>query len=202
MSNAFDAVRAFEIALAEYCEAPAAVATTSCTDALLACCMYHGVGEVEIPKLTFVGVAMAILNAGGTVKFRDEDWQGCYRLAPYPIIDAARSMWAGMYVHGSFMCLSFHASKILSYSDGGAILCSTRDAGALRRLCYDGRSLDGPWRPEEFRRGIHAFMAPSTAAGLHRRLMTLPRENAHLPRSDYPDLSKFPLFQNGGIPHE
>ena len=200
MTNAFEAVRAFERAIADYCGAPAAVATTSCTDALLVACAYLGVGEVEIPRRTFVGVPQAILNAGGTVKFRDEEWSGGYQLRPYRIYDMARRTTEGMYIPGSLMCLSFHVTKICGISDGGVILCPEEDQEILHRMCYDGRPLKPWWSGEDIVRGFHCYMAPSTAAAIHRRLDALPRTNADLPCSDYPDLSTFPIFQMGKTP--
>jgi dTDP-4-amino-4,6-dideoxygalactose transaminase len=197
VSGPFDAVRALEAALCEFTGASHAICTTSCTEALLVVCAYLQVKEVEIPRRTFVGVAQSILNAGGTIKFRDEEWAGIYELRPYPIIDAARRFRVGMYVPGTFMCLSHHLTKICGFTDGGCILHDSDEAAkVLHRMCYDGRPLTGRWHPEQFVRGFHCSMAPSTAAGVHRKLATLPRENADLPNSDYPDLSTFPIFKS------
>lgn len=200
MNNPFDAVRAFEAALCEYTGAKYACATTSCTDALLVACAYLKVQEVEIPRRTFVGVGQAVLNAGGTLKFRDEAWSGGYQLKPYPIYDMARATRAGMYVPDTFMCLSFHVTKICGFTDGGAIIYDDDEAhGPLHQMCYDGRPVHGVSKPwHQFRRGFHCYMAPDTAAGIHRKLAVLPRENTDLPWDDYPDLSKLSIFQPSG----
>ena len=197
MSNPFDAVRALEAALCRYTGAKYAVATTSATDALLVACMYLRVGEVEIPRRTFVGVGQAILNAGGLLRFRDEAWSGGYQLAPYPIFDMARRTKSGMFIPGSFMCVSFHASKICGFTDGGAILYDDAEAhGPLHQMCYDGRPVPGVSAPSaELIRGVHCYMAPDTAAGIHRKLAVLAKDNADLPWDDYPDLSKLSIFQ-------
>ena len=197
MSSPFDAVRAFEASLCDYTGAKYAVATTSCSDALLVACAYLNVREVEIPRRTFVGVGQAILNAGGSVTFRDELWSGGYRLDPYPIYDMARRTRAGMFIPGSFMCVSFHASKICGFTDGGAILYDDDAAhGPLHQMCYDGRPVSGVSAPgASLIRGFHCYMAPDTAAGIHRKLAVLSRENADLPWDDYPDLSKLGLFK-------
>lgn len=200
MNDPFNAVRAFEAALAEYAGSKFAVTCTSCTDALLLCCAYLNVSEVEIPKLTYVGVPQAILNAGGTVKFRDEDWQGDYELRPYGVYDAARRFRAGMHRPGTFTCVSFHASKILGFTDGGAILTdSERAAAGLRKMRFDGRTEGVHPRDDHFVRGFHCYMAPDTAAALHRKLMHMPRDNADLPRSDYSDLSEAPIFKRRNV---
>jgi dTDP-4-amino-4,6-dideoxygalactose transaminase len=200
VNNPFDAVRAFEKALCEYTGAKHACATTSCTDALLVACAYLKVGEVEIPRRTFVGVGQAILNAGGSLRFRDEAWSGGYQLNPYPIFDMARQTRAGMYIPGSFMCLSFHVAKICGFTDGGAILYDDDAAhGPLHQMCYDGRPVHGVSKSDApLIRGYHAYMAPDTAAGIHRKLAWLPKENADLPWDNYPDLSELLIFGESG----
>lgn len=196
MNDPFNAVRAFEAALAEYTGAKFAVSCTSCTDALLLCCAYLKVKEVEIPAHTYVGVPQAILNAGGTVKFRQDLWEGDYELRPYGIFDAARRFRASMHRPGTFTCLSFHASKILGHSDGGAVLTDSAEAAdTLKRMRFDGRREGVHPAEDSFIRGYHCYMAPSTAAALHRKLMHMPRENPDLPRSDYSDLSTAEIFK-------
>src|SRR5262245_10279079 len=111
--NPHQVTREFESAVASYCGSKYAVSVNSCTAALLLCCSYFEVDEVEIPKLTYVGVAQSILNAGGQVKFRHEEWQGAYYLKPYPIVDAARRFYSGMHKKHDFTCISLHISKIL-----------------------------------------------------------------------------------------
>jgi hypothetical protein len=80
--NAFSVVKQFEDEVAKYTGAPYCVAVNSCTMALLLACAYHKVGEVSLPKLTYNGVPMSVIHAGGRVTFRDEDWQGEYQLSP------------------------------------------------------------------------------------------------------------------------
>ena len=113
MRNAVDIVDEFQRVVAEYTGAPYAVAVESCTSALFLCCTYLGVEEVTIPARTYVSVPNAIIHSGGSVKFRDYEWQGIYQLEPYPVYDAAKRFTSGMYIPGSYMCLSFHGKKIL-----------------------------------------------------------------------------------------
>lgn len=183
----------FERALCEYTGAPYAVATTSCTMALLLACKWHKVDEVEIPKRTYVGVPMSILNVGGKVKFRDHEWVGGYQLYPYPIFDYARLLTSGMYL-GGMMCLSFHWSKHLSVGQGGAILHDDPKADEwLRKARFDGRSERGESTFDVL--GYHAYMMPRDAAEGLTRLAILPKNNEPLPNSDYPDLSQVELFR-------
>lgn len=89
----YDVVEALEKEVAEYCGANHAVAVDSCSNALLLALRYRfdkGFGRyVVIPRYTYVGVAQAIVNAGGVPCFRDEKWQGAYELAGVKIVDAA-----------------------------------------------------------------------------------------------------------------
>lgn len=199
----------FEAALSEYTGAPFAVALNSGTAALMLACQWHfkdrdplqkmyGMyADVEIPKRTYVSVPMAIINAGGNVFFRDEDWRGAYQLKPLPVWDSARRFTSGMYRAGQFQCVSFSASKILGAEQGGAILHDNPEADKwFRRMRFDGRT-DGVNPLEETFDlvGHHCLMIPSVAATLLVRLYHLPKHNEDLPPYEYPDLSKQPAFQ-------
>ena len=195
--DAFGTVRRFEDEVAKYTGAPYCVAVNSCTMALLLACAYHEGEHVSLPKLTYVGVPMSVIHAGGRVTFRDEDWQGEYQLAPYPIWDAARRFTSGMYRTGMMQCVSFHWSKILGIQQGGAILHDDPDADVwLRKARFDGRSEGVPPRLDTFVMGWHCYMSPEVAAEGLVRLSFLPQHNADLPRSDYPDLSQQEIFRS------
>lgn len=207
MSDPFAVVREFERAVCEYTGAPYCVTVTSCTAALFLACQWKSLNgaSVQIPKLTYVGVAQSILNAGGRVTFRDEDWQGEYELSPqgeylsrpHLIFDAARRFTSGMYRQGTLQCVSFHISKILGISQGGAILHDNPKADEwLRRARFDGRREGVHPKDDDFIRGWHLYMSPDVAAQGLWKLSCLPKHNADLPRSDYSDLSKSPLFRS------
>jgi len=195
--NAFDVVRQFEREVAKYTGAPYCVAVNSCTMALLLACAWHKVGEVSLPKYTYCGVPMSVIHAGGRVTFRDEDWKGEYQLKPYPIWDAARRFTAGMYRPGTMQCVSFHISKILDLDQGGAILHDDPEADVwLREARFDGRTEGVPPRDDTFILGWHCYLSPPIAAKGIWRLACLPPHNEDLPNSDYPDLSKQPVFKS------
>lgn len=197
--NPHRVTRDLEEAVAEYTGAPYAVAVSSCTAALLLCCLYHEVEEVEIPRYTYVGVAQSILNAGGRVKFRDEPWQGQYFLKPYPIVDSARRFTSSQYQTGTFTCLSLHISKICGVDQGGIILHSDRAADPiLRKMRFDGRTEGVHPKDDDFCRGYHCYLSPNIAAQALWKLSTLPKHNADLPNSDYSDLSLAPIFGERG----
>jgi dTDP-4-amino-4,6-dideoxygalactose transaminase len=200
VSNPFDVVRQFEAELCRYTGARYAVTATSCTAALLMalawCKRQNGPQTVEIPKRTYVGVGMSILNAGHGIAFRDEIWHGEYRLQPFPLWDSARRLTGSMFRPGHMQCLSFHWTKHLSVSQAGAILHDDPEADVwLRRARFDGRREGVHPKDDTFDMvGFHCYIAGATAAEGLMRLSVLPKHNADLPNSDYSDLSKAPIF--------
>ncbi len=201
----------FEAALCEYTGAPFAVATTSCTAALLLACAWHldrgPTGNwfrkpqerelIDIPKHTYVGVPMSIMHAGGRPTFRDETWVGAYQLKPLPVWDSARWFTKGMYVGTNLgsratpfqnraeqmVCVSFHWAKTLGVQQGGAILHDNPEADRwLRMARFDGRQ-EGvhPKAQQDWIVGWHAYMSPEVAAAGLMRLALLPKHNEPLP---------------------
>lgn len=199
--NPFKVVQDFESAICDYTGAPYCVVTTSCTMALLLACSYcktkYPVKSVVIPNKTYIGVPQSILHSGLKVSFQNVEWSGGYRLDPLPVWDYARRFTSGMYEKGQFQCVSFHWTKILSVGQGGAILHDNKEADAwLRRARFDGRTEGVPANTDIIPHpGYHAYMSPRDAAEGLSRLAVLPKHNPDLPNSDYPDLSKIPIFQ-------
>jgi hypothetical protein len=157
----------------------------------------YGKQLVTIPRYTYVGVGMSVLNSGHDIAFREQDdWTGEYMLTPFPLWDSARRLTSGMYREGHMQCLSFHWTKHLAISQGGAILLDDPEADDwLRRARFDGRRAGVKPKDDTFDIvGYHAYMSPSDAAEGLTRLATLPRHNANLPWSDYSDLSTAPVF--------
>lgn len=213
----YTVVKDFEQALCEYTGAKYAVTTNSCTMALLLACSYfkyaslpivdldlnqvgiyylNNVDSLEIPSKTYIGVAQSILNSGFNVKFREENWFGSYQLKPFPVVDSARRFTSDMYVKSRYQCVSFHASKILGDSQGGAILHDNDEADKwFRKARFDGRTEGVAPEDDNFIRGWHCYMSPDVAARLLLKLSILPKHNEDLPNDDYPDLSKQKIFQ-------
>jgi dTDP-4-amino-4,6-dideoxygalactose transaminase len=217
----YDVVKQLEQELCRYTGAPYAVTVNSCTMALLLAVAWHlrnrwvtdsgrhtGVLEVdvpaiEIPRRTYVSVPMSIIHAGGRPTFRDEEWSGCYQLKPLPVWDCARAFHGGMYAQpGQMLCVSFHASKILGDTQGGAILLDDMEARDwLREARFDGRvegmtpanqaAITGAFRVV----GWHCYMSNDVAARLLLKLYSLPRDNEPLPNDPYPDLSTMEIFK-------
>lgn len=209
MSYPYAVTKQLEHDLCEYTGARYAVAVNSGTAALLLACQWEvrrvgGVLEGDesfrpsfsIPKCTYVSVPMSIINAGGSVIFRNEIWRGAYRLEPTEIWDCARRFTSGMYVAGQFQCLSFSSSKILGIEQGGAILHDDFQADAwFRRMRFDGRAEGVSTHEDTFNLiGHHCLMLPSIAAQLVLKLHHLSKHNEDLPHLEYPDLSRHKAF--------
>ena len=203
MSDPFDVVRQFEAELCRYTGAKYAVSCTSCTAALLMALAWfkrqYGAQTVEVPKRTYVGVGMSILNAGHSIAFRDEIWRGEYKLDPLPLWDSARRLTGGMFRPGQMQTLSFHWTKHLGIQQGGAIILDDPEADHwLRRARFDGRREGVHPKDDTFDFvGFHCYMAGATAAEGLMRLSVLPKHNDDLPMSDYSDLSLAPVFGGG-----
>lgn len=174
--DAYDVVRQFEAALAEYTGAPYVVTTNSGSAAILLALAWHPRREIDVPCRTYASVPNAVLQAGHSIRWVEKKWRGAYYLDPLMVCDSARRFTSGMYHTGAFMCVSFQSSKILGLEQGGAILHCSKDADAwLRRARFDGR-LDASERTPK-QRGWHCYLNPSTAALGLQRLASLPREN-------------------------
>lgn len=211
--NPFGIVGEFEYALEGYTGAPHVVTTTSCTMAIFLCLRYlqhqqgfiwGGLGgAIGVPKHTYVGVPMSVLNTGNNVEFVDHEWKHCYRLGGTNIIDSARwmarGMW-GIFPAGSMACLSFHWNKTLGIGQGGAILTDSINAAEwLEAARFDGRRpRSNLWEEQPVTIGYHAYMRPEDAAAGLTRLAFLGDGNDGLERpchEEYPDLSQMSVFE-------
>ncbi len=183
-------VESFEKALCEYTGAPYAIAMKRCCIALKGCCEYLGVREVSIPRRTYEFVPQVLVRSGIMVRFDDREWSGGHDLRPTPVWDYARRFRPNMYVRNQYQCLSFHRSKILGHTEGGAVLTDDGIAVAwLRQWRDDGRQRSGSFKMI----GESGLMYPDVAVNLTLRLHWLsqyyPDGHPDLPNSDYPDLS-------------
>ena len=143
MVTGHEVTREFERALCRYTGAKYAVTTTSCTMAILLALAWWrtpraGWGVAHLPKFTYVGVPAAVRQSGFQVEFYDLDWQGEYQIEPTNVWDSARRFTSGMFRPGAMQCVSFHVSKILGDSQGGAILHDNDEADAWLRRARDG----------------------------------------------------------------
>lgn len=193
--RAFKVVDDFEAALAEYTGAPYAVTVDSCTNALYLALKEQRVFEdayvIVLPKNTYVGVYFAAENAGCHVKWRDEKWEGSYKIHGTCVIDSAKRFERDMYQPGTLTCLSFQAAKRLPIGRGGAILCDNEyTAEWLKRARLDGRTAGTDYQDNTYGGyGHHMYLTPPDAArGLW--LMTYLDDDDPCDWTAYPDLSQ------------
>jgi len=198
LHNPYKIVKMFEEEIANYTGAKYAISTDNCTDALLLCCEYLKVQEVTIPARTYLSVPQSIIHAGGKVKFEDIKWKGIYQLKPYPIYDSAKRFTSGMYIPGSYMCLSFHIKKHLKIGKGGMILTDDEEAVRwFRKARYEGRG-EVMYHEDDIEiNGWNAYMTPEQAARGLTLMQNYPAHNEDLPEEpQYRDLREFSLFKN------
>ena len=192
----FDKVEKFEKEIAEYFNAPYAVATDSCTHAIELCLRYTNADFALSPKHTYLSIPMMFEKLNLNWKFKQEEWQDYYYVTSR-IIDAAVLWRKNSFVPGTFMCLSFQFKKHLSLGRGGIVLCDNKkDAEYIKRMSYDGRDRNTPWAEQNIDMiGYHYYMTPETAdLGSKKLSMAIYSKPKTWSWKDYPDLSKLPLF--------
>jgi dTDP-4-amino-4,6-dideoxygalactose transaminase len=203
--NPYKIVQMFEEEVALYTNSPYAISVDSCTNALFLCCKYLGVGEVTIPSKTYLSVPMSIIHAGGEVIFdktsKTNHWIGTYQLKPYPIYDAAKRFTSNMYVHGTFMCLSFHIKKNLGLGKGGMILTDNKEAYEwFKKARYEGRGEVYYKEDNISSLGWNMYMTPQEAAHGLCLMQNYPMNKTDLDElNGYRDLTEFDIFKNNKV---
>ena len=95
------------------------------------------------------------------------------------------------------MCLSFQFQKHLSLGRGGMILTDNKQAAEdLKKMSYDGRLPDVPWRDQDISSfGYHYYMTPETAQiGLDKLEEAINSKPKKWVINDWPDLTKMQVF--------
>jgi len=193
----FNTVTEFENQVAEFFGAPYAVAVDSCTHGVELCLRYTRENSIEVPKNTYLSIPFLSYKLGIGLEWKNEDWVDYYYLTD-KIIDAAVLWKPNSYVSGTYMSLSFQYQKHLSLGRGGIILLDNEhDAIQLKKMSYDGRLPNIPWRDQNIDTiGYHYYMTPETAQlGLDK----LPQAKLTPPRqwsiNDWPDLTQMSIFK-------
>jgi dTDP-4-amino-4,6-dideoxygalactose transaminase len=197
----FKAVTELEKKLGKFFGAPYVVALDACTHGIELCLRYQEIDTITVPKRTYVSVPFLANKLNINLKWRDEKWKDFYKVNEdaKPIYDAAVLWKKDSYIPGSFMCLSFQFQKHLSLGRGGAILCDNEeDAIALKKMSYDGRIPDIPWRDQNIESfGFHYYMTPETAQlGLDKFDEAIQRTPKQWVFTDWPDLTKMKVFND------
>jgi dTDP-4-amino-4,6-dideoxygalactose transaminase len=194
----FDKIKEFEYKIAEFYDAPYAVAVDCCTHAIELCLRYKKVKKFTVPPNTYPSIPNLAKKIGIEFGWEDREWKDYYQLGGTNIIDAAVLWKENSYIPNSLMCLSFQYQKHLSLGRGGMILTDDKEAKEeLKKMSYDGREPDVPWRDQNISSvGYHYYMTPETASlGLEK----LPKAIETKPRDweleDWPDLRDMELYK-------
>jgi dTDP-4-amino-4,6-dideoxygalactose transaminase len=194
--QAFEVVDAFEQAVARYTGARYCVAMDSGCNALFLSLCANSEMYVELPKRTYIGVAMACLHAGKRIRWKEHTWSGIFCITPTNTYDAALRFTSGMYLKGTRMCLSFQASKLMPIGRGGAVI---HDDPVFDRWARRGRNngrTEGALCGQEVefsQVGWTMYMTPPDAA---RGLWLLTYYHEHMPDqlNEYADISQAEVF--------
>jgi dTDP-4-amino-4,6-dideoxygalactose transaminase len=195
----FNTVSEFEKKIAEFFGSPYAIAVDSCTHGIELCLRYTKETKINVPKRTYLSVPFLAEKLGIEREWRDEEWEDYYTVnnGEKRIIDAAVLWRKDSYIPNTFMCISFQYQKHLSLGRGGIILLDNEnDYINLKKMSYDGRLPNIPWRDQDIDCvGYHYYMTPETAQmGLNKlenAINTTPRKWVV---TDWPDLTQMKIF--------
>jgi dTDP-4-amino-4,6-dideoxygalactose transaminase len=194
----FDVVTEFENKVANFFGSPYAISVDSCTHGLELCLRYEKYDEIEIPCRTYISVPFLAEKLKIKWKWKEENWKDYYYLGNTNIIDAAVLWKENSYIPNTYMCLSFQFQKHLSLGRGGMILLDSKKSyDILKKMSYDGRIPNIPWREQNIDTvGYHYYMTPETA---QNGLDKLPTAIETTPRqwdiNDWPDLRNMDVFK-------
>ena len=195
----FEIITEFEQSIAEFFGSPYAVAVDSCTHGIELCLRYTKETKINVPKRTYLSVPFLAEKMGLEREWRDEEWEDYYTLnhGDKRIIDAAVLWRKDSYIPNTFMCISFQYQKHLSLGRGGVILLDNEeDFITLKKMSYDGRLPNIPWREQNIDTvGFHYYMTPETAKlGLEKIKNAIETTPKKWLVTDWPDLTKMEIF--------
>ena len=193
----FNTVQIFEKKIADFFGAPHAVAFDSCTHGIEACLYLTKAKKIIVPKRTYISIPFLAKKMNISLEWKEENWQDYYYLTEN-IIDAAVLWRPNSFINGTFMSLSFQYQKHLSLGRGGLVLCSNiTEFEALKKLSYDGRLPNVPWRQQNVDSfGLHYYMTPETAQmGINKLDQAISSTPKKWTVTDWPDLTKMTVFK-------
>jgi len=196
----FEIISEFEKSIAKFFGSPYAVAVDSCTHGIELCLRYTKETKINVPNRTYLSVPFLAEKMGLEREWRDEGWKDYYTLnyGDKRIIDAAVLWRKDSYIPNTFMCLSFQYQKHLSLGRGGIILLDNEnDFIELKKMSYDGRLPNMPWREQDIDTiGYHYYMTPETAKlGLEKLQNAIDAKPKQWVVTDWPDLTQMSVFK-------
>ena len=194
----FDSIVEFEKQVGVFFGAPYGIAVDCCTHGIELCLRHQNLNYYTVPKRTYISIPYLANKLNIKFDWRDEDWQDYYYLGETNIVDAAVLWKRNSYIPGTFMCVSFQYRKHLSLGRGGIILTDDENSAImLKKMSYDGRIPDVPWREQNIDTfGFHYYMTPETAVlGLKKFPAAISTKPKKWTVEDWPDLSKMKVFK-------
>tara|TARA_Y100000592_G_scaffold87241_1_gene141565 strand:- start:892 stop:1488 length:597 start_codon:yes stop_codon:yes gene_type:complete len=195
----FEAIKEFEEKISMFYGAPYGIAVDCCTHGLELCLRLQSIKKFTVPKHTYISVPFLAKKLQIDFEWRDEQWNDYYYLGDTNIIDAAVLWKENSYIPGTFMCVSFQYRKHLSLGRGGIILTDCeKSAILLKKMSYDGREPDTPWRDQNINTmGYHYYMTPEIAElGLSKLQNAINTKPKKWTINDWPDLTQMEIFKN------
>jgi len=193
----FDIVEQFEKKVTDFFGAPYGIAVDSCTHGLELCLRYTKSDFISVPEHTYISIPFLANKLNIELKWSREEWEDFYYITDN-IIDAAVMWKEDSYISDTFMCLSFQYRKHLSLGRGGMILLDDLHvAQELKKMSYDGRIPNIPWRDQNINlMGYHYYMTPETAAlGLKKLPNAINTKPKQWTIFDWPDLTEMEIFK-------
>jgi len=193
----FSKIKDFEEQIANFFGAPYAVAVDCCTHGIELCLRYENSKLIKVPKRTYISVPFLSNKLNIELEWKDENWKNYYYITD-KIIDAAVLWEKNSYIPGTFMSLSFQYRKHLALGRGGCILTDNKKSALeLKKMSYDGRLPDVPWREQNINSyGYHYYMTPETAQlGLKKLPHAILTPPTQWEINDWPDLTKMEIFK-------
>lgn len=193
----FNSVKLFEEKLSSFFGSPYAVAVDSCTHGVELCLRYTKATQIEVPKRTYLSIPFLAEKLKISRLWKDDNWIDYYYLTDR-VIDAAVLWKKDSYVPNTMMCISFQYQKHLSLGRGGIILLDNQDeAIELKKMSYDGRIPNIPWRNQNIDTvGYHYYMTPETAQlGLDKLQKAIDTKPKQWVVTDWPDLTEMDVFK-------
>lgn len=194
----FEYIEKFEKEIANFYNAPYAVATDCCTHAIELCLRYKEYNYITVPNHTYISIPFTLKKLNLYWKFEYEEWKNFYFLGGTNIIDAAVYWKQGGYIENTYMCLSFQYKKHLNLGRGGAILLQEKEEyDILKKMSYDGRLPNIPWKEQDIDTiGYHYYMTPETAMLGVQKLENAIREVPKIWNyENYPNLKVMKVFK-------
>ncbi len=197
MTGDFNIVTQFENEIAKFFGSPYAVAVDSCTHGIELCLRYNKESIIRVPCHTYLSIPFLANKLNIPLIWEDYEWIDYYFIT-WDVIDAAVLWKQNSYIQNTYMCVSFQYQKHLSLGRGGMILLDDLEAAiTLKKMSYDGRLPNIPWREQNIDTiGYHYYMTPETArlglAKLPEAIKTIPRKWVY---TDWLDLTKMDIFK-------